>query len=180
MPSLGRNAVHAMSKAVCWLEGEYASGLKQQSHPLLGPPTINVGRIDGGRQANIVPDYCEIVVDRRTLPGETERGVLREISAGLARAGVRAEVTSLKGAPCLPMETHPELPLVSAFLHSLNCPPSGAHYFCDAAIFAAGGTPSVVYGPGDIAQAHTTDEWISIASLDHARRRLARFLTSLS
>ena len=56
---------------------------------------------------------------------------------------------------------------------------SGAHYFCDAAVLSGGGVPSVVFGPGDIAQAHTADEWISLRDLDRATRMLLSFLQSL-
>jgi acetylornithine deacetylase/succinyl-diaminopimelate desuccinylase-like protein len=55
----------------------------------------------------------------------------------------------------------------------------GVDYFCDAAILAAGGIPSVAFGPGNIAQAHTADEWISLAQLERARGLLLKFLTSL-
>ena len=53
-------------------------------------------------------------------------------------------------------------------------------FFCDAAVLSAGGIPSVVFGPGDIAQAHTADEWISLASLERGKDLLLRFLKSLS
>jgi acetylornithine deacetylase/succinyl-diaminopimelate desuccinylase-like protein len=52
-------------------------------------------------------------------------------------------------------------------------------YFCDASVLAHGGTPSVVFGPGDIAQAHTEDEWISLRSLERGTALLRRFLLSL-
>jgi acetylornithine deacetylase len=52
-------------------------------------------------------------------------------------------------------------------------------YFCDAAVLAAAGIPSVIFGPGDIAQAHTADEWISLSSLERAKEMLLRFLSSL-
>ena len=57
--------------------------------------------------------------------------------------------------------------------------PQGVHYFCDASVLAAAGIPSVVFGPGDIAQAHTADEWISLESLELAKNRLVRFLSAL-
>ncbi len=57
--------------------------------------------------------------------------------------------------------------------------PAGVHFFCDASVLARGGIPSVVFGPGDIAQAHTGDEWISLKSLDRARLILLSFLRSL-
>jgi acetylornithine deacetylase len=53
------------------------------------------------------------------------------------------------------------------------------HYFCDASVLACGGIPSVVFGPGDIAQAHTSDEWISLESLARAEALLLRFFKTL-
>jgi len=56
---------------------------------------------------------------------------------------------------------------------------AGADYFCDAAILAEGGTPSVVFGPGSVAQAHTADEWIALDALEQATAILTRFLRGL-
>jgi acetylornithine deacetylase len=56
---------------------------------------------------------------------------------------------------------------------------AGVHFFCDASILAHGGIPSVVFGPGDIAQAHTRDEWLSLHELEQATRVMIRFLTAL-
>ena len=55
----------------------------------------------------------------------------------------------------------------------------GVTYFCDAAVIGMGGTPCIVFGPGDIAQAHTAREWIAIDSLDRAVGLLTRFLEGL-
>jgi acetylornithine deacetylase len=80
----------------------------------------------------------------------------------------------------LPLETNSKLPLVRQFLRSAGQTRSvGVHYFCDASVLARGGIPSVVFGPGDIAQAHTADEWISLASLERAKDLLVQFLCSL-
>jgi acetylornithine deacetylase/succinyl-diaminopimelate desuccinylase family protein len=179
-PQLGRNAVHAMARIVDALETDYAAELRRRTHPLLGPGTINVGTIAGGAQPNIVPDRCIIWIDRRTLPGETEASVRREISRFLARRNLKASFTGGQTAPCLPLETNPDLPLVRQFLRSVGQRrPAGVRFFCDAAVLAEGGIPSVVFGPGDIAQAHTADEWISVRSLERGRDMLLRFLKSL-
>jgi acetylornithine deacetylase len=180
-PELGRNAVHAMARVVDLLETKYAAQLRGRRHPLLGSPTVSVGTIEGGTQPNIVPAQCLIQIDRRTLPGETEAGVLRELRALLREAGLSAGVTSGKAAPCLPLETRAELRLVTEFLRSAGQgKPAGVNYFCDASVLAQGGIPSVVFGPGDIAQAHTADEWITVESLERAQRILGRFLKNLS
>lgn len=177
-PELGRNAVHEMAKIVDALETDYAAALKKsQPHPLLGRGTINVGSIRGGTQPNIVPASCAASIDRRTLPGETLRSVRREIQAILRPRGLRAEIAETQSLYCGPMETNPNLPLVRQFLRLAGQKkPLGATYFCDGAVLREGGIPSVVFGPGDIAQAHTADEWIDLRSLDTAAQMLTRFL----
>jgi acetylornithine deacetylase/succinyl-diaminopimelate desuccinylase-like protein len=180
LPNLGRNAVHAMARIVDLLQTRYAAQLARKRHPLLGSPTVNVGVISGGTQANIVPDECTIVVDRRTLPGESGANVWRELRNLLKAHGLQAKCVDDKQAPCLPLETNPKNPLVKRFLHSVGQRrPAGVHYFCDAAILAESGIPSIAFGPGDIAQGHTADEWISLDSLERGRALLLNFLRSL-
>jgi len=179
-PHLGKNAVHTMARIVDVLETDYASLLKRRRHWLLGTGTVNVGTIAGGRQPNIVPDHCRISIDRRTLPGETEAGVRREIAALLRTKKLAAKISDLKLAPSAPLETDPKLPLIRQFFRNIGqSQPLGVNYFCDAAVLSAGGIPSIVFGPGDIAQAHTTDEWISLAELERATRLMVRFFRSL-
>ncbi len=179
-PELGRNAVHEMARIVDLLQTEYAADLVRRRHPLLGQATVSVGTIAGGTQPNIVPDHCAIVVDRRTLPGETEAGVWREMQRLLRRHRLKATCAEDKLAPCLPLETDPRLPLVQQLLRAAGRrPPAGVHFFCDASVLAHGDIPSVAFGPGDIAQAHTADEWIELAEIERAREVLVRFLKSL-
>jgi acetylornithine deacetylase len=179
-PQLGQNAVHEMARVVDMLETDYAARLRKRKHPLLGNGTVNVGMISGGAQPNIVPDHCAITIDRRTLPGETEAGVRREITALLCAKRLSAKISNTKLAPCLPLETSLTLPLVRRFLRSVGqTRPVGVDFFCDAAVLSRGGIPSVVFGPGDIAQAHTADEWISLDSLERGKDLLLNFLKSL-
>jgi acetylornithine deacetylase/succinyl-diaminopimelate desuccinylase-like protein len=179
-PELGRNAVHEMARIVDLLETTYAAALRRRQHPLLGHPTVSVGAIAGGSQPNIVPDRCRISIDRRTVPRETESAVRREIQALLKKHRLNARLLNIRNAPCPALETDPNLPLVRRFLASTRqTRPAGVDYFCDAAVLAGGGVPSVVFGPGDIAQAHTADEWISLRELGTAAAMLFSFLQSL-
>ena len=179
-PDLGRNAVHAMALVVDLLESQYAQALKSHRHPLLGHATISVGTIRGGRQPNIVPDLCSIHADRRTIPGETEPSVRREILALLRLHGLKATVADSKASPCPPMETPQDLPMVKSFLRAAGKRNGiGAQFFCDAAILSNAGIPSIVFGPGDIAQAHTQDEWIDLAMLERATAVFERFLQTM-
>ncbi|HTL59418.1 MAG TPA: M20/M25/M40 family metallo-hydrolase [Candidatus Limnocylindrales bacterium] len=179
-PELGRNAIHSMARIVHLLQTKYAAQLARKRHPLLGNATVSVGVISGGTQANIVPDECTILVDRRTLPGETEASVRQELNALLKSNHLQATHIDDKQAPCLPLETNTKNPLVRRFLQSTGQRrPAGVNYFCDAAVLAQNGIPSVAFGPGDIAQAHTADEWIALNSLERARAMLLKFFSSL-
>ena len=178
-PELGRNAVHEMARVVDLLETTYARELRRRRHPLLGCATVSVGAIRGGTQPNIVPDRCTILIDRRTLPGETEAGVRRELDAVLRRKNLAVAYVHDKLPHCPPLETDPRLPLVARFLNSVGQrKAAGVRYFCDASVLGHGGIPSVVFGPGDIAQAHTADEWISLSSLERGKDLLLQFLQS--
>ena len=179
-PELGRNAVHEMARIVDLFETTYAASLRQRRHSLLGSPTVSVGTIDGGSQPNIVPDQCRISIDRRTIRGETAAGVVREIQSLLRRHKLKGRLLNIRNARCPALETNFSLPLVKKFLASTGqTRPIGVHYFCDAAVLAGGGIPSVVFGPGNIAQAHTADEWISLRQLEQGARMVLRFLESL-
>lgn len=179
-PWFGDNAAHAMARVVDALQTGYAAQLQRKNHPLLGHGTVSVGTIHGGTQTNIVPDHCVISVDRRTLPGESEAHTRRAMGAFLKSRKLPAKVSNVKLKPCPALETDARLPLVKQFLGSLGQQrAAGLHYFCDAAVLASGGIPSVVFGPGDIAQAHTSDEWIEVSQLEQGRARLLNFLKSL-
>jgi len=180
-PELGRNAVHLMARIVHLLETDYARQLRRRRHPLLRHATINVGTIAGGRQPNIVPDRCVIRIDRRTIPCESYPVVKREIASYIRRHRLMASMLDTKNEePAPPLETDPRLPLVRQFLRCAGQKrPAGVDFFSDAGVLAAGGIPCVVFGPGDIAQAHTAEEWVAISQLKRGQRLLLRFLQSL-
>ena len=179
-PELGRNAVHALAQCIDAIETDYAALLCKRRHPVLGHATINTGTIRGGAQPNIVPDHCEADLDRRTLPGETFAKIRRELLGVLARRGLKAKLIDVKGYTCPALETDPGLPWVRNFMRSARQKkPLGVDYYCDAANLAGAGIPTVVWGPGDIAQAHTSDEWITIEQLERGTDMLTRFLLSL-
>jgi acetylornithine deacetylase/succinyl-diaminopimelate desuccinylase-like protein len=180
-PELGRNAVHLMARIVHLLETGYARQLRRRRHPLLRHATINVGTIAGGRQPNIVPDRCVIRVDRRTVPGERDSAVKEELLRFIRRHGLSASLIDTKSEePAPPLETDRHLPLVQQFLRcARQSKPAGVDFFTDAGVLAAGGIPSVVFGPGNIAQAHTAEEWVAVSQVERAARLLQRFLQTL-
>ena len=179
-PELGDNAIHRMAHVVDLLETKYAAQLRRRKHPLLGTATINVGMIAGGRQPNIVPDCCTIRIDRRTIPGEDDARVKREIVRFIREHGETVRLVDTKAdEPAPPLETPADLPLVRQLLALAGQRrPAGVDFFTDAGVLATAGIPSIVFGPGNIAQAHTVDEWVEIRQVEEASALLRRFFAA--
>ena len=180
-PDLGRNAVHEMAQAVCLLENDYARRLRRRRHPMLGHATVSVGIMTGGTQPNIVPDACRAVVDRRTLPGETEKTVRAEMTALFRSRNLRVKICQQKNGR-LPAHGNGSAPAAGAAVFSRRRARETRREWIISAThpcWRAAGIPSVVFGPGDIAQAHTADEWIARRSLASATALLLKFLRSL-
>ena len=178
-PELGESAILKMSAAVQYLLGDYASslrGTKLASATLLGPPTINVGVIRGGAQTNIVPDFCEVEIDRRLIPGETEESIISSVRGALQHLGVK--IDDIRSFP--PLLTDPKNLLVERLAAAIGDGDvlAAAPWFSDAGILAAHGIPSVAFGPGSAAQAHTADEFIDLGEVLRAAQIFERFLIS--
>src|SRR5262245_52521698 len=89
-PHQGVNAIDRMGHVLQALESFAGTLARSAPHPILGPPSLSIGRIEGGLSVNIVPDWCEIEVDRRLLPGE---------DAGRSLEDVRVLLSRLPGGP---------------------------------------------------------------------------------
>lgn len=168
-PALGRSAISDMVHVIRELEKNYIPHLCA-AHPLTGRAQASINQILGGRQANIIPDSCEIVIDRRTVPGENACEVLPLVEKHLdiIRAevpGIQIEQTDVCFDPALePLAVDKSLRFLQAPLASVgvDASPRGMACGTDAANLCAVGIPSVVVGPGDLRQAHTVDEWIDL------------------
>jgi acetylornithine deacetylase len=184
-PEQGVNAVYRMGRVLTALE-KYAEQLRtSRPDPLLGPPTLSVGRIDGGTSVNTVPDRCRIEIDRRVVRGEDPLAVPAQVTAFLKKE--IPDVPFENGDPwmhktALDPEGSEELTkLLGAAIDSVK----GKHnvlavpYGTDASTIAHAGTPSVVFGPGDIAKAHTCDEWVPTDEVEQASEILYRLACSL-
>ena len=168
-PARGRSAISDMVRVIEELESHYIPSLTA-SHPLTGRAVCSINQIHGGRQANMIPDACTIVIDRRLVPGEKASDVLPAVERHLQK--LRTADPSLRveqkrpffDPPLAPLESEAILEVLREPLQSLGLAtaPLGMPYGTDAANLGAAGIPTVVIGPGDIAQAHTVDEWIAV------------------
>lgn len=151
--------------------------------------TVHIGRIDGGKALNIVPNLCTMEFEYRNLPGDNPDVLLeqlRERAEVLVRearqlSGVAAiEIEVMNEYPAL--ETHPSVEAVR-MLHAF-AEPGTQHikvsYGTEGGLFAGRlNVPVVVCGPGSIEQAHKPDEFIDESQMDAGERFLQSLLGSL-
>jgi acetylornithine deacetylase len=185
-PHQGVNAIYRMGRVLQALEAFAGTLSRSTPHPILGPPSLSVGRIEGGQSVNVVPDWCEIEVDRRLIPDEDAGRSLEEVKVMLGRMPGGADAIDF-GQPWVHM---PALapradrwlePLSDAVVAATGRRPKvrGVPFGTDAGPLSAAGTACVVFGPGDIAQAHTKDEWIAIEQVQLAAEAYYRIACGL-
>ena len=168
-PSRGRSAISAMMRVVDAFEGSYAPNVNRK-HPLTGKSAASINVIRGGNQVNVIPDECSIEVDRRLVPGETTEAAEAEMRQALA-AFPEAEHDRFYSVPPLEEAAAAEFvrSLEPAFCTvGLPFVRGGAGYVSNGSIYAQAGAKIVVLGPGDIAQAHSKDEWLARVQLEAA------------
>jgi succinyl-diaminopimelate desuccinylase len=176
-PEEGINAIDQMTIVLAMLRAAFAAE-PPTPHPLVGGATFTVTQIEGGIAPNVVPERCSVVVDRRLLPGETAASALVWVDAQLD--ALRASDPNLRIRRHDPfvaddaLYTAPDAPLVKAALaaRSGQLGPAqaiGVPFGTDGSKLAVrAAIPTIVLGPGDIAQAHTADEWIEVDQLVQA------------
>lgn len=175
-PHLGVNAVEKMMKLMERLN----SIALETEHPLLGKPTLNVGTIQGGTKINIVPDRCEIEADRRMLPGEKKEEVLEKIKETLDSLRSQDPFFQYRmeeidfAEPC---EVNPEEEIVKiaveAIQEVMGKKPSLRAFsgFTDSRFYINQcHIPTLIFGPGEVDQIHTTDESVEVEALVQAAR----------
>ncbi|MFQ5947612.1 MAG: M20 family metallopeptidase [Acidimicrobiia bacterium] len=173
---LGVNAVATASRVVLALQ-DLRRQLEDRAHPLAGPALLTPAMIHGGKAPNVVPDRCELVVDRRLSPGESAGAALAEVDRILdeLREGGAEIIREPPDTLLPPVETPATHPLVALAEDAVEkvlgrrIPAGGVPYGTDAAnLSGRGGVPCVVLGPGSIDQAHTADEWVPLREVEQA------------
>jgi acetylornithine deacetylase/succinyl-diaminopimelate desuccinylase family protein len=169
-PREGVSAVELGAQVVLAL---HAADFGGPDHLLLGRPTANVGTFHGGSALNVVAEQARVGFDRRLLPGvsleEAIEGLHRRLeSAGLGTVDYEIAVQDY-GEGSEMSADHPFAELVrqcTATVTGRPTPTIGMTFTTDARFVRnQGGIPTVVCGPGDIAQAHGIDEWVDIGQL---------------
>lgn len=185
-PQAGRSAISAMATVVTELETGYIAALEASS-PLSGAARCSINTIRGGIASNIIPDRCDIEIDRRMVPGEEPpavvaglRDALAEISGNHPEVELESEELFL-APPLTAKEGSPLARIAEAALRSegLDGSPQGVTYATNGGDTSSRGIDTVVLGPGDIAQAHTRDEWIDLEELRRSVGVYRRIMASV-
>jgi len=151
-------------------------------HPLVGPPSLHAPMLRGGTELSTYAARCVLGIERRTIPGETEAGVLAEIAALAEQAGAadpsfQAGIRSLLARNAF--EVSQEAAIVQivgeATARHRGRAPSliGKPFWMDSAILADAGVETVIIGPVG-GGAHTTEEWVDLGSLADLAAILAK------
>ncbi|MBB3129087.1 acetylornithine deacetylase/succinyl-diaminopimelate desuccinylase family protein [Paenibacillus rhizosphaerae] len=192
------NAIPKMAALISALE-PLRSRLKESADPLLGYATLNVTQIKGGTAPNIVPQHCEIEVDRRVIPGETAEQVLKQLKEALnaaSGAGVSGGLSAGAGSGeglgeiagevtyevddylFIPASTIPQDHELVQALVDATCDvlgkPSAIGIFeatCEAPFLSIDrGIPTIIFGPGSLDQAHVKDERVPVRQIADAAK----------
>ena len=186
LPERGTNAIVAAAHMIAALEKNLSPKFRQQTHPLLGHATYNIGTIQGGISRNTVPDRCTFQISKRWLPGDSPAAIRTELKDAIRDVETAAHVSIVREPefdriPHPPLELTPDHPLTRALATTVHritgrMPAlSGMPGFTDAALLQQAGIPSVVFGPGDLTLAHSDGESIPVSELVQATRVFAAF-----
>jgi acetylornithine deacetylase len=192
--ALAPSGATAIAYAACLISRlrEIDARLRQteKRHPSydIGHSTLNVGVIHGGVASNIVAEDCEFRFDIRHLPWTESRAIVRELES-FARDELLPEMRAIAPEASIvfacvgevpALETDETLPLVRGVSRLLATTAAPAHvgFGSEAGLFSAAGIPTVVCGPGSIAQAHGADEFVTFEQLSRCERFLQTLICS--
>lgn len=168
MPDKGVNAIYKAARAIAALE---AFDFGTAPHPIMGPPTLNVGTVQGGININSVPDRAEFGIDIRSVPGQRHAEIRQELERQLGEDIHLKTIIDVEGVWTEP--DHAWVADVSSVTHEVTgreAKVETASYFTDASALtpAFGSPPTIILGPGESGMAHQTDEYCEIARIEEA------------
>ncbi|MDH3271887.1 MAG: M20/M25/M40 family metallo-hydrolase [Gemmatimonadota bacterium] len=186
-PDVGVDAIRHAGLFLAALDG-YADELRTRPrHELLDFGSFHAGTISGGTAESVYPDRCELLLERRTMPGEGTAAVVAEFERVLDEVRGReprldATLETTLDRPGT--EVARTSPLVEGLLRAssesgVSSGVEGMTAWVDAAFLNEAGIPAVCFGPGSIEQAHTEDEWIDVGQIHLCADVLERFARSL-
>lgn len=167
-PELGDNAIYKACDLIQELR-KFAESLKKRKDEILGSGTINVGKISGGIKVNVVPDSCEIEIDRRIILGETPELAKRQVEGIMRKLKIKGEVELLVSR--LPMKIPEDSTFIKTLKNITRTKTQGESGYTEAELYYREcGIECVVCGPGDPNLCHVSNEYITLKELKRGVR----------
>ena len=176
-----RKGINAINHAAhfCCLYEKLSQTLTLRPHPVLGPADASVTLISGGTRQNTIPENCQVLIDRRLLPGEAKEiadSELHEITEELKTLCPDVNIENIEVVvSTVPSETKPDEEIVKTALEALGSvsgeteTPQGFNAGCDMSkLNLLCKIPTFIFGPGDLANAHAPGEFVKISELETA------------
>ncbi len=168
MPELGVNAIYKAARAITKIEKLRISA---EEDKLLGFPTINVGKINGGQNINSVADRAEFTIDIRTTTTVDHKDIFQKLGLVLGK-----EIELEKLVDLQPVHTPEKDPFVKLVYdictkEDISAPlPLALAYLTDGSVLQKyyGNIPTIILGPGQPELAHQTDEFCYISKIKKA------------
>lgn len=156
---------------------------------MLGRPTINVTTISGGIKVNVLPESCKIMIDRRLVPGENRESCEKELQDIINSLKLKDDYFRCNyriTTYCPPGAISKEEKIVQGLKKAIKLATGeeaiikGFEATCEASLIMENtNMPTVIFGPGSIAQAHNTDEYIEIQQLVKGSEIFATLLVTI-
>ena len=187
-PEIGIDAIRHAGLYLAALDG-YSEELRTRpAHALLEYGSFHAGTIEGGTAESVYPESCALSLERRTMPGEEPETVVLEFQAVLDALLERhtdmdasLEMTLARPGTEVPESSELVQGLVAAArARGVESGVEGMSAWVDAAFLNEARVPTVCFGPGDIAQAHTEDEWIDVREIRTCAEVLEAFARGLA
>jgi len=184
IPAEGQDAIVRLGRVLARLEVLDRALQARSPHPLVGTGSLHASRIEGGREWSSYPDRAVLQMERRTLPGESERCALEEVQEILRDLVAddptfRGSARHLFSRPAYEVSPDHALPgaVAAAVTRTtgVKARTGGASFWTDAAILGTAGIPAVLFGPGG-AGLHSTEEYVNVADVVVCRDALAAFV----
>lgn len=177
VPERGRNAI---ALAFELFDEIRRLPFMRAQHPLFPEPWANLGLLTGGLSTNVVPDRCTMQLDLAVLPGLQLEDVVAQLRRLIDTRGASLEIVDK--APPFELPTGAQLVTsLAEAVHRTTGQPArivGMRSWTDAENLVKRGVPTVVYGAGDLALAHSDREAVSLSELETMAKTLAALIDS--